>query len=97
MIAIVPATGACALAGTDAPFLVTARGPAKGPAPAAARIGAGALCLLFLAVIGVSARKVMLRRPTRPYVAVDDRGVWLTRGRYANRACARTRSRRRAW
>ncbi|MFI9229412.1 hypothetical protein [Streptomyces rimosus] len=70
MIANAPATGACALAGTDTPFL---------------------------AAIGVSARKVMLRRPTRPYIAVDDRGVWLTFGRYANRACSRTRSRRRAW
>ncbi|RSO04796.1 hypothetical protein DMH18_33455 [Streptomyces sp. WAC 06783] len=61
VIAIVPATGACALAGTDAPFLVNARGPAKGPAPAAARIGAGVPCLLFLAGIGVFVRKVMLR------------------------------------
>ncbi|MFD7662207.1 hypothetical protein [Streptomyces sp. NPDC059788] len=79
---IVVATGAYALAGTDAPFLVNARGPRKGPAPVPARVGAGVLCLLFLAVIGVFVRTVVLRALARPYVAVDDRGVWLTRGRY---------------
>ncbi|RSO37815.1 hypothetical protein DMH15_18085 [Streptomyces sp. WAC 06725] len=85
MIAIVPATGACALAGTDAPFLVNARGPAKGPAPAAARIGAGVPCLLFLAGIGVFVRKVMLRglappvrRRRRPRCVADPRPVRAT-------------------
>ncbi|MGW7553285.1 hypothetical protein ACWGJZ_18800, partial [Streptomyces rimosus] len=40
------------------------------------------LCLLFLAGIGVCVREVMLRGLASPAAAVDDRGVWLTRGRY---------------
>ncbi|MFJ9405862.1 hypothetical protein [Streptomyces sp. NPDC101393] len=80
--AILTATLAYALVGTDAPFLVNARGPAKGPASPAARISAGVLFTAMAGVVLAGLRACLRRRLAPACVAVDAAGVWLTRGRF---------------
>ncbi|MEV0370160.1 hypothetical protein AB0I10_10080 [Streptomyces sp. NPDC050636] len=80
--AILVATLAYALVGTDAPFLVNARGPDKGPAPTGARIEAAVLFAATVVVVLAGLWAYLRRRLARACVAVDAQGVWLTRGRY---------------
>ncbi|WP_326806826.1 MULTISPECIES: hypothetical protein [unclassified Streptomyces] len=85
----VPVAGlAYAAVGTDAPFLVNASGPPKGPAPTGDRVVAAVIGGLWAAALVALFGFGVLRRLGPPSLTVDGRGAWLGRGRHRQQLLA---------
>ncbi|GAA2613714.1 hypothetical protein GCM10009863_29310 [Streptomyces axinellae] len=77
-----------AAVGTDAPFLVNAAGPAKGPAPTSDRVAGAVIGGLWAAALVALFGFAVPRRLGPPGLTVDERGAWLGRGRHRQQLLA---------
>ena len=77
-----------AAVGTDAPFLVNAAGPPKGPAPTSDRAAGAVIGGLWTAALIALFGFAVPRRLGPPGLTIDERGAWLGRGRHRQQLLA---------